>query len=151
MGAAKAAEIEELFGQHYSSLSTDDEIQAFQLAIWNIIYDTDTSVEDGAGNFYVIGASENSAANTAGGDVLDSNTITLADEWLAEAADPSNQDLDNDNLQALTGQIGIQDQITVGNPVPLPSSAMCGVVLLACCGVAKRMSRPATAAVRATR
>jgi hypothetical protein len=129
MGAEKATEIEELFGQHYAdTLGVNDGVdcEAMQLAIWNIIYDTDTSVSTGDGTFY------------ADGDV-DPNAIAIANSWLVDAANPQDQALyQADDLEALIGCDGAQDQIVV-NPlipisttsVPLPTSAMGGSVLLA--------------------
>jgi hypothetical protein len=130
MTTAKVAEMEELFGQHYHSLSTTDDFQAFQLAIWNIVYDTDTQVDTGEGDFYVVSG-------------IDSNAISEADDWLADAASPSDQaEFSTHQLQSLTGEINVQDQIT--ESTPLPSTAMCGVVLMTCVGLFGWMSRRST-------
>jgi hypothetical protein len=137
MGATQAAEMDELFGQQYGLLSTQDDYQAFQLAIWNIVYDTDTSVEDGEGEFYVEGGNEDSALDTS---TIDSTAITEADDWLDDAASPTDQALygDDDDVVALTGSEGIQDQIMMSTP--LPSTAMCGGVLMIGLGLARWMS-----------
>jgi len=128
MGAAKADELAELFGQQYAlTLPAGNGVdrEAFQLAIWNIIYDTDTSVSPGDGTFY------------ATGDVS-STAISIANGFLADAANPGDEALYHaDDLITLIGENGAQDQITVdpditiGTGVPTPSSAMGGAVLMA--------------------
>jgi hypothetical protein len=128
MGAGKANELAELFGQHYADtlpVGNGVEREAMQLAIWNIIYDTDTSVSTGAGAFY------------ADGDV-DPTAICIANCWLADAANPLDQELYHaDDLEALIGCGGAQDQIVV-NPtvtittgVPQPAPALGGGLLIA--------------------
>jgi hypothetical protein len=133
MGVAKADEIEELYGQQLPQTlgggsSADLASQAFQLAIWNIVYDTDLSVTSGAGSF------------SAGGDV-DPNAITLANTYLVDAANTGNQAKYDSTykLVALIGLDGAQDQVAVdpnitftGGQAPLPPSALGGGVLLAC-------------------
>src|ERR1700721_857485 len=93
MGTGKADEIDELFGSHYGDTlltgqTGTDNREAFQLAIWNIIYDTDTSVSSGSGSFYAVSG-------------VDTGVITTANSWLSEAANTSNQDLDATNVVAL--------------------------------------------------
>jgi hypothetical protein len=146
MGTAKADEIDELYGSHYaatlaSGQTGDDDRQAFQLAIWNIVYDTDTSVSDGSGSFYVASG-------------VDTNAINTANSWLVEAANPANQDLDATNVIGLFAENGAQDQVALGGPtpdrltpagVPLPSSAAMGGALLAGAMVIARFRRPVRA------
>ena len=140
MGLTKAAELQELFGSHFAGLSGDpDKLQAFQLSVWNIIYDNDASVSNGDGLFYVTGG-------------IDSTAIGDANSWLNEAITDvgNNTGPRNTQLVALMGidqsnsspfpqdQIVIDTNINTG--VPLPSSALGGTMLLAILGLA-RMGR----------
>jgi hypothetical protein len=129
MGLAKADEIEELFGQHYDETlpaANGIDREAFQLAIWNIVYDTDTSVTTGQGSMY------------AESDV-DPNAISIANGWLADAANPQNQIFDDTELAALVGPDGVQDQVVqfppLGNGTPLAPAAFSGGLLMACLGL----------------
>lgn len=133
MGIAKADEIEELIGSHYAQTLTSgqagaDADSAMQLAIWNIIYDTDTSVSTGSGSFYAVSG-------------FDTTAINEANSWLVEAANPANQDLDNPNVIALVGENGAQDQLAV-TAVPDPSTTAGCTVLLG--GYALMRSRKRT-------
>jgi hypothetical protein len=132
MGLAKADEIEELIGSHYNSTLANtqagaDAATAVQLAIWNIIYDTDNSVSTGSGTFYVVSG-------------IDSTAISEANSWLTEAANPANQGLDATNIVALVAANGAQDQLAV-TPVPVPSAAIGGSVLLAGYGLVRSRKR----------
>ncbi|HUB27290.1 MAG TPA: hypothetical protein VL992_17835, partial [Tepidisphaeraceae bacterium] len=120
MGMAKADEIDELFGADYAAtLLTgqvgEDNREAMQLAIWNIVYDTDTTVN--SGSFYVVSG-------------VDANAISTANTWLANAANPQNQVYDANDVVALLGANGAQDQLAV-IPCPLPPAAWGGGILLA--------------------
>jgi hypothetical protein len=133
MGAGKAAELGELYAQDFSAAGAAgaDGLAAFQLAIWNIVYDTDTSVSPGAGTFFAVG-----------GPSIDPISIGLANTWLSTLTpSPTAANV----LQALiatpmgtsgTGSADGQDQIVI-NPfqttgdTPLPSAAVGGGVLLA--------------------
>jgi hypothetical protein len=128
MGTIKANEIAEMYAQHYADTlpgGNGDEREAFQLAIWNMVYDTDTSVSTGDGVFY------------ATGDVS-GNAISIANGWLVDAANPANQAIYHANdLISLVGDRGVQDQITIDPNItittgtPLPNSATGGSLLLA--------------------
>ncbi|MGA2229461.1 MAG: hypothetical protein ABSH22_00915 [Tepidisphaeraceae bacterium] len=133
MGTAKADDLEALFGVDYSktqgsSPSAETAKEAFQLAIWNIIYDSDSSVSTGSGTFY------------AGSDVA-SGAISVANGFLADALNPNNQQYDATDLIALVGENGAQDQIALDplipisaqppSGAPLPSSGLAGLVLIA--------------------
>jgi hypothetical protein len=146
MGTAKANDLAALFGVDYgqtvgSSASAETAKEAFQLAIWNIIYDTDASVSTGSGTFY------------AGSDV-DSGAISVANGFLADALNPDNQQYDATDLVALVGENGAQDQIALDPLIPisadppstpLPSSGLAGLVLFLGFGLAKWYRRPAAA------
>jgi len=47
MGNTKASQLSELFGRYYSSLAGNTDFGAFQMAVWEIVYDTGTSVSNG--------------------------------------------------------------------------------------------------------
>jgi hypothetical protein len=134
MGTVKADEMEALFGVDYSKTVASSAFldrEAFQLAVWNIIYDTDASVSQGAGSF--------NALNDTG---VDPGAIPLANTFLADALNPDNQQYDMTNLIALVGQNGVQDQIAVISgsdvhisAVPTPAPGTAAAVLLAGYGV----------------
>jgi hypothetical protein len=131
MGAAKAAAIEEMYGQNLSTTigntqAAADASEGFQLAVWNIIYDSDASVSTGSGVFY---ATSNIAPNAvADANLFLSDAFNTADQALYPVND----------LVALIGQDGAQDQVGI-NPlvttsvgVPLPTSIFGGTVLMSC-------------------
>jgi hypothetical protein len=138
MGTAKANEVGFLFGNYFGAAqSNNDLLQAFQLALWNIVFDTDSSVSNGAGLFYVpTGSSISSAV------VADANTMLGNDTSGTKAGD----------LEALIGQeidstgTFAQDQIVVnpligtGGSVPLPKGSLMTAVLMAGYGIF-RLSR----------
>jgi hypothetical protein len=133
MGTAKADEIEALFGVDYGNTTTGDGKEAFQLAIWNIIYDTDASVS--TGTFYV----ESGAS---------SNVIGIANGFLTDALNPTNQKYDQTDLVALIGNNGAQDQIAInplipinGNATPLPPEAASGLLLFGVYGLTRWRKR----------
>jgi hypothetical protein len=135
MGAQKASELNTLFQENFNNLSTDDDMQAFQLAIWSIVYDTPTQLANGPGventndNFYVLNS------------LNDGTVISIADGYLTSAVNLSDQETFSGTLVALVGENGAQDQIYAGppslgsSPVPLPSSSIGGCVLLGMCGL----------------
>lgn len=51
MGAIVASQIAELWGRFRNGLSTDEQYAAFQVSIWELIYDTDHAV--GTGDFQI--------------------------------------------------------------------------------------------------
>lgn len=104
MGQAKADRIAELYGRHYSGLSSDSDYAAFQSAIWNIIYDNDNSIDNGAGSFFV------NSFNSS-----DADTRSKANTWLAGLN--GDADFFRQGLFALTSD-SVQDMI-----VPTPGSA----------------------------
>jgi hypothetical protein len=132
MGALKAGELGTLFAEEFDNLGTDNNKEAFQLAIWNIIYDTDNSVSTGAGAFYVQSG-------------VDNSVITLANGWIGAAIDPLHQKAFTGTLIALVGQNGAQDQIYASDSggsnqqtsVPLPQASLGGGALLTLCALAR--------------
>ena len=111
MGAAKAALIGKLWGAHRGGLSTGVEFGAFQLAIWEIIFENSNTLDVLNGNFIV-----------SGGNVDSGNARTLANSWLSTVAAQAAYG----GLYALTGNTADgnpQDQL-----VPTPGSlALCGL------------------------
>lgn len=124
MGATKASELNTLYAEQFDNLTTDDELEAFQLAIWNIVYDTDASVSSGAGSFYIVSG-------------FDSNTKNLASSYLAAATNLSDQKVFDGTLVALVGEDGAQDQI-YASQVPLPRTILGGGILLGACMFVRR-------------
>jgi hypothetical protein len=130
MGPGKAEEIEELYGQEYANTlgpGDDEEREAFQLAIWNIIYDTDTSVSDGDGVLFAE-------------DDVDPIAVAIANTWLEDAANPQLEAIFHDtNLVGLTGDQGVQDQITTS--IPVEPSVFGGGMLMAGLGLMRVQKR----------
>jgi hypothetical protein len=124
MGAVKAGELSTLYAEQFVGLSTDDALEAFQLAIWNIVYDNDASVSTGDGAFYVVSG-------------FDPSIVALANSYLAGATDLSHQEAFYGSLVALVGQDGAQDQIYT-SPVPAPQTFLGGGVLLGACVLVRR-------------
>jgi len=114
-----------------TSLALDqqrDNAAAFQVAVWELVYDTDLSLTDSAGGFHVSDAP--------------SDVFTLADDWLNELDGEGPM---QSNLRALSSE-SYQDQLVVTGPtdtpaVPTPSAMGGAGALLALIGVA-RWRRP---------
>jgi hypothetical protein len=126
MGSAKAMELSQLYGlvfassnpEAYNPLSlTATELQAFQVAVSNIVFDTDASVSRGAGTFYLPNTDSTSLA-----------IVAQANAWLGEVANEGSGGLQMP-LIALTN-INYQDQITP-IPEPIGGSLFAGIVALA--------------------
>lgn len=118
-------EIEELYGSHYAdTMLSDDNKAAFQLAIWDVIYGSDsTSVTDTSSSFYAVSG-------------FDPSTLSTANTWLSTL---SSADVDT-NLVALVGTSptpDAQDQIFLvpGTMVPLPKPVLGGSAMLAALGL----------------
>lgn len=111
MGAVKAALIGKLWGAHRSGLSTNVQFGAFQLAVWEIIFENSGTLDVLNGNFTVSGGDANSAL-----------ARNLANTWLGNVGSYA----DYGGVYALTGNTADgnpQDQL-----VPSPGSlALCGL------------------------
>jgi hypothetical protein len=132
MGSAKATEVGYLFGNYYGTLGSNDSLQAFQLALWNIIFDTDNSVSNGAGSFYVptgsgISSSVVADANTMLGNVSSGVQATDLEALIG-------QEIDNTGTFA-QDQIVVNPLIGTGGSVPLPKGSLMTAVLMAGYGI----------------
>jgi len=109
MGATKADLLGRLWGAHRSGLSTNVEFGAFQLAVWEIVFENSLVLDVLNGNFTV-----------SGGDADSASARTLANTWLSTVGSKPAYG----GVYALTGgQDGPQDQL-----VPNPGSlALCGL------------------------
>jgi hypothetical protein len=152
MGSVRAADITKLYDLHYAQtlggVSDNTNRTAFQLAIWNLVYDNsnngpDASVSNLSGNFFVPNVSGNAIAQNG-------PEITTANAWLADVLNPNIADVQKYNVGALVGENGAQDQIyasTITNQgaAPLPQSLLGGLVLLGVCAAIRwRGGRPQT-------
>lgn len=109
----KAGRIQELFDRYYSIATDAENGGAFQLALWELLFDGDSATTP----------SLSSGDFTASGSA---SSIGVANSWLATIDDP-NADAPTESLQLVGLYNGnFQDQITVANPIPAPA----GVVLL---------------------
>ena len=130
MGAAKAALLDELWARHYADITDANSGAAFQVAVWDIVYDADFNLN--VGNFHAYG-------NTS--------AINLAASWLTDI-NTNASDYPNPNLIALKSN-DYQDQVTFGPPpkspplsTPLPSAASGATVALFGLGLKRLGRRP---------
>lgn len=111
--ATKISKIQELYDRFYDLTTTAENGAAFQLALWEILYDPDNT-NLSSGNF---------TATDPGG----ATSIGIAQSWLNIIGDSSIPDpARRYELTGLFSPTG-QDQIVPGEPIPGPA----GVVLLA--------------------
>ncbi len=107
MGAAKAAKISELYGRNFATLAGDVAYAAFQLAIWDIVYDNVDGVNNGVFRAQGFGAA-----------------MPLADFWLSQL----------DGTGPMMGGLGAlssddwQDQIFTPTPGSLALIGLGGLV-----------------------
>lgn len=104
MGAAKAALLSELYGRFLGLVDTDKEAAAFQVAVWEIVYDTGLKLGTNQGQVFIDNANHLNAGTYG----------ALAQSWL-DQLDGTGPHMD---LLALS-KTGFQDQV-VPNPVPAP-------------------------------
>lgn len=124
MGATKADELSELWGRYFSIVVDNDSAAAFQLAVWEIVNDTQLDLH--AGNFQTV---------LGPGQTTDGAYVALAQGWLnsLDGTGPKQ------HLVGLTNS-DYQDQITT---IPAPAAAWGGLALLAACiaaGIRKRLA-----------
>ena len=114
-GMSKADYLRKLWALHESQVVDGMTGAAFQTAVWDIVYDADFSLS--VGNFRATGTA-----------------TALAQNWLTDVKN-SHVAYTAPNLVALTNPEG-QDQIALA-PVPLPSAAVGGLVVLGGMGLAR--------------
>jgi hypothetical protein len=131
MGLPKSVLIQELWARHYGDVTDATSGAAFQVAIWDIVYDADFNL--GAGNF------------KASGNL---NVTNLAATWLTDV-NTNATPYTTPNLIGLKSD-SAQDQITLGLPpvgappvTPLPSTAAGAALLLGGAMVARSRRRGA--------
>ena len=107
MATAKANSIREIFGRHYADVDTAQEFSAFQISVWEIVYEKTLPYNLNDGNF--TGSS-------------DPSVITLANSWLSG--------LDGEgplaNLVGLTNPTA-QDHVTVASTPAPPGIILAGI------------------------
>lgn len=107
MGSVKADLLGKLWGAHRSGLSTANDFGAFQLAVWEIVFENSGTLDIDNGTFYATGGA---------------GARSLANTWLSTVASEAAYG----GLYALTGisnEGNPQDQL-----VPTPGSlALCGL------------------------
>ncbi len=140
MGAVKAAHLTELYDRFYTDSPTDalytsgTEAAAFQLAIWEIVYeDIDTySFNLGTGDFYSNKAPTN-AATVRANEMLGALSGSFFRSWdLFAMSNNSRQD----HLIAFEREI-----TTTGEPIPTPAAAGLGLPLLGLLGITRPSRR----------
>lgn len=78
-----------LYEQFAATSVTNDQRSALAMAIWNVLYDTDASVSDGQGSFYVwcdssVPGSFCNPINDVGFHTVDGAIVTLANSYLTD-------------------------------------------------------------------
>lgn len=137
MGDYRAGLVQGLYNGFYSqALASRTESAAFQIAIWEIVYESGVTsggsytLDTAAGGFKITGGS-----STVEKDSFGMSAVGLANQWLASLTSSL-------NVTTLTGLTSsdAQDQIII-TPIPLPAPIMLGGLGLLCLPVARRMVR----------
>lgn len=110
MGAFKAGMLSELFGRFYSGLTTGSDYGAFQMAIWEIVYEMgETPLNVDSGRFQIRNAAPEQAMANAMLGAINGEGPTM-------------------NLLALTSR-EFQDQVFVPTPGALALAGMGGLLI----------------------
>lgn len=127
--AAKLALIDRLFDRHYGAATDATNGGAFQLALWELLYDGPGNLDLNAGTIDVTSPDSVAAVATAKG-------------WLAALETPDPADADNYTVIGLFNA-NAQDQLTVvPNAVPAPAGVVLGLIALGGFGL-RRLRRKA--------
>jgi hypothetical protein len=111
MGGTKAQYLEALWAEQYNTKTmTSLQYAAFQLAVWDIVYDNQTN-----GKYHINGTnSDGSGFYMTGTSLTDTSTAAgLANEWLGEI---NLKDAGSVNLAGLLGVGGYQDMVVQLSP-----------------------------------
>lgn len=137
MGPVNAQDITNLYALEYDGIGSDnDKSAAFQIAIWEMEYETNSGTHDvTSGNFYVTGES--------------SGVANLANQYVSDALGAGTLQFHNQIL-AMTSP-SVQDQLFIGPPTlqggpptaPTPAAAIAGLPLLGLLGIARKIRRRA--------
>jgi hypothetical protein len=119
MGIEKADMIRELWGRHFADIQDSDTAAAFQVAVWEIVYDDERSMTSGAFR-----------ARMPGYDSHANDFVPLAQTWL-NSIDGTGP---RANIKAISNT-GLQDEIFVDNApsygeVPSPAAVWGGLAML---------------------
>jgi hypothetical protein len=127
-GAEIVADLERLASQHLASVNTTAESGAFQLAMWEIVYENSGTYGLGSGNFQVAWASNSARSN--------------ANAWLAALGD------DTPTMTLSVWASSSSQDLAVFNVTPIPEPEIyamlaAGLGLLGYVGKRRRQTRAA--------
>lgn len=134
---ANAATLQKFWDAYFSqSFASNEKSAAFQLGVWEIVYDGGESANIGAGNF---------TSSAVAGNLVSAGALSQAQTWLSglNAVSPT----EHYSLYVLS-DAGLQDQLfgvkaAGGTPVPLPAAFPASLVVLAGVGAWKKFRRRA--------
>lgn len=129
MGPDRALDLQELFGEHYQQVANENTaaaFAAFQVAIWEIVYENSANPYDAAAGQLVF-LNNNAAVNRA-------------NQFLTTVGD--GQATLMGGLKALTSRSN-QDQVVV--IAPLPAAAWMGLTLLGTLNLVRKARKPRSA------